>query len=163
MESRRSIVDAASPRSSMRARYSSMCGRVASSTSSVVVRGPLEEAAEIVAVGVQRPAAVASQERHRRQLRVVDLGRRPGAATVVVMDSIVVMTGPPCRGDPSQLCPLSRRSGAVGARTNIVERFADYATPSGCLGLSSIAPATALRTPLRMLRWRGRPASRGGP
>jgi DNA-binding transcriptional ArsR family regulator len=38
----------------------------------VVVRGPLEEATEIVAVGVERAAVVAGQERNSGELRVIE-------------------------------------------------------------------------------------------
>jgi hypothetical protein len=46
----------------------------------VVVGCPLEVAAQIMAVRLQRPPAVASEERHRRQPRVVDI--EPGAGSL---------------------------------------------------------------------------------
>jgi hypothetical protein len=41
----------------------------------VVVGGPLEQAAQVVAVGLQSPAPVASQERHYGQLVFVESER----------------------------------------------------------------------------------------
>jgi hypothetical protein len=38
----------------------------------VVAGSPLEEAAQVVAIGVQRPAAVAGQERNGGELRIID-------------------------------------------------------------------------------------------
>jgi len=43
-----------------------------------VVGGPLEEAAQVMAVRVERPAAVAGKERDRSKLRLIDLELNPG-------------------------------------------------------------------------------------
>ena len=43
-----------------------------------VVGGPLEEAAEVVAVRLDRPGAVAGKERDRSKLRLIDLELNPG-------------------------------------------------------------------------------------
>src|ERR687892_1153472 len=43
-----------------------------------VVGGPLEEAAQVVAVLLERPAAVAGKERDRSKLRLIDLAPGPG-------------------------------------------------------------------------------------
>jgi hypothetical protein len=43
-----------------------------------VVGGPLEEAAQVVAVRLERPAAVAGKERDRSKLRLIDLELDPG-------------------------------------------------------------------------------------
>jgi hypothetical protein len=43
-----------------------------------VVGGPLEEAAQVVAVRLERPAAVAGKERHRSKLRLIELELDPG-------------------------------------------------------------------------------------
>jgi hypothetical protein len=43
-----------------------------------VVGGPLEEAAQVVAVRLDRPAPVASKERKRSKLRLIDLELDPG-------------------------------------------------------------------------------------
>ena len=48
-----------------------MCGRLASTLEAGVVR-PLEEAAEVVAVRLERAAAVAGQERGCSELRLVE-------------------------------------------------------------------------------------------
>ena len=41
----------------------------------VVIGGPLEQVAQVVAVGLEGPAAVAGQERHRGQLVFVESER----------------------------------------------------------------------------------------
>jgi hypothetical protein len=43
-----------------------------------VVRGPLEEAAQVMPVRLERPAAIAGKERDRSKLRLVDLELDPG-------------------------------------------------------------------------------------
>jgi hypothetical protein len=43
-----------------------------------VVGGPLEEAAQVVAVRLQRPAAVAGKKRDRNKLRLINLELDPG-------------------------------------------------------------------------------------
>jgi hypothetical protein len=45
-----------------------------------VVGGPLEEAAQVVAVRLERPAAVAGKERDRSKLRFIELEPGPGHA-----------------------------------------------------------------------------------
>lgn len=55
----------------------------------LIVGRPLEETAQVVAVGVQRAAAVASEERKRGELRVID--------------DELVMAVPPLHGRTSQL------------------------------------------------------------
>jgi hypothetical protein len=61
---RRSIVDAAKPRSSIDVRYSSRWVR-GLEHGQVVIGGPLEQGPQIVAVGLQGPAATVGQEGHR--------------------------------------------------------------------------------------------------
>jgi hypothetical protein len=43
-----------------------------------VVAGPLEEAAQVVAVGLERAAAGAGKERDRSKLRLINLELHPG-------------------------------------------------------------------------------------
>ena len=47
--------------------------------SDAVVGGPLEEAAQVVAVRLERPAAVTGKERDRSKLRLIDIELDPGA------------------------------------------------------------------------------------
>ena len=49
-----------------------MWARVACKRRQADRAGPLEELAEIGAVGLQRAAAVAGEERHRRELRFIE-------------------------------------------------------------------------------------------
>jgi hypothetical protein len=80
-----------------------------------VVGGPLEEAAQVVAVRLKRAAAVAGKERDRSKLRLIDLELDPGARIVVAASSMVVMAGPPCDQKNSQPEAVSRRWGQVPA------------------------------------------------
>lgn len=56
-----------------------------------VVGGPLEELAQVVAIGLERPVAVAGKERHGNKLRLIDLELGVDAPIVVAADSMVVM------------------------------------------------------------------------
>jgi hypothetical protein len=69
VERRRSMVEAASPRSSIDERYISRWARLASSTGRPWSGRPLEQVAQIMAVSVERATAVAGQERYGCQLR----------------------------------------------------------------------------------------------
>jgi hypothetical protein len=51
-----------------------------------VVGGPLKEAAQVLAVRLERPAAVAGKERDRGKLRSSTSNSTPGARSVVAAD-----------------------------------------------------------------------------
>lgn len=85
--------------------------------------GSLEEAAEIVAVGIERSAAVASQEGGRGELCLIARISGSGSWIDVAADSMVVMAVPPVRGRSSQ-APTDSPAFPAAARPQFAKRVA---------------------------------------
>jgi hypothetical protein len=103
------MVEAASPRPSIHERNSSMCARLAASTA-IPLSAALEEAPQVMPIGLERPAAVAGKKRDRSKLRLIDLEADPARPSAVAPDSmVVVMAGPPRHERTSQPAAVTRR------------------------------------------------------